>query len=55
MIEIDYCEEPIIVYTMMNGIIIPYWKEERKIGVGRIYWFLETETIINEVKELYNE
>lgn len=50
MIEIDHHNELIIIYGMVNGVIIPYWKEGRKIGVGRIYQFLETGTVINEVE-----
>ena len=50
----DHREEPIVVYAMVNGVIIPYRKEGREIGVGRIRRFLETGTIINGVEGSYN-
>lgn len=54
MIEMNHCEESIIVYAMVNGVIIPYRKKGREIRVGRICQFLETGTIINKVEDLYN-
>lgn len=54
IIEMDHCKELIIVYKMVNGIIIPYRKEGREIGVGKICRFLEIKIILNRVEGLYN-